>query len=91
MEERMSEAFAGDEPLTVIGRQLRADDPAPDFRLDYLDLADQAVRTISLADSRGLVRLLNVVNSLQRPLCQHVTRRWETLWMPSRFLCNEKQ
>ena len=29
-----------------------------------------AVRTISLADSKGLVRLLNFVNSLERPVCQ---------------------
>jgi thioredoxin-dependent peroxiredoxin len=79
MEERMGEAFAGIEQLTVIGKQLHAGDPAPDFRLDYLDLADMAIRTISLADSTGLVRLLSVVNSLQRQVCQHVTREWEAL------------
>ncbi|TMD99848.1 MAG: redoxin domain-containing protein [Chloroflexi bacterium] len=79
MEERMGEAFAGTEQLTVMGRHLHAGDPAPDFRLDYLDLADQAVRTISLADSTGLVRLLSVVNSLERPVCQRVTRQWEAL------------
>jgi thiol peroxidase len=79
MEERKGEAFAGTEQLTVIGKQLHVGDPAPDFRLDYLDLADQEVRTSSLADSRGLVRLLSVVNSLQRPLCQRVTRQWEAL------------
>ena len=38
-----------------------------------------AVRTISLADSKGLVRLLKVVNSLERPACQQVTRQWEAL------------
>ena len=79
MEERRGEAFAGTEQLTVLGRQLQAGDPAPDFRLEYLDLADLAVRTISLADSTRQVRLLSVVNSLQRPLCQHVTRQWEAL------------
>lgn len=79
MEERKGLAFAGTEQLTVMGRQLHAGDPAPDFRLDYLDLADVAVRTISQADSRGLVRLLSVVNSLQRPICQRVTRQWEAL------------
>ncbi len=79
MEERFGEAFADDEQLTVIGKQLHAGDPAPDFRLEYLDLTDLAVRTVSLADSRGMVRLLSVVNSLERPLCQHVTRRWEAL------------
>jgi thioredoxin-dependent peroxiredoxin len=79
MEERSGEAFAGDEPLTVIGKQLQAGDPAPDFRLDYLDLVDLTVRTISLADSTGLVWLLSVVNSLEHPLCQQVTRQWEAL------------
>ena len=79
MEERMGEAFAGDEQLTVMGRQLNAGDPAPDFTLDYLDLVDLVVRSISLADSAGLVRLLSVVNSLERPVCQLVTRQWEAL------------
>jgi thioredoxin-dependent peroxiredoxin len=79
MEERLGEAFAGTEQLMVMGRHLHAGEPAPHFCLDYLDLADMAVRTISLADSKGLVRLLNVVNSLERPACQQVTRRWEAL------------
>ncbi|MFL5656653.1 MAG: redoxin domain-containing protein [Ktedonobacteraceae bacterium] len=79
MEECMGEAFAGTERLTVVGRQLHAGDPAPDFRLDYLDLADLAVRTVGLADSAGMVRLLNVVNCLERPVCQRVTRQWEAL------------
>ncbi len=79
MEERSGEAFAGDAPLTAIGKRLQAGDPAPDFRLDYLDLVDLTVRTISLADSTGLVRLLSVVNSLEHPVCQRVTRQWEAL------------
>ena len=79
MEERTGEAFAGAEQLTVIGRQLQAGDPAPDFRLDYFDLADLAVRTISLADSTGLVRLLNIVNTLEYLRCQQVIQQWETL------------
>ena len=79
MEESRGEAFAGTEQLTVVGRYLHTGDPAPDFRLEYLDLADIVVRTISLADSAGMVRLLNVVNSLERPLCQLVTRQWEAL------------
>ncbi len=79
MKERMGEAFAGAERLTVMGRQLHAGDAVPEFRLDYLDLADLTIRTVGLADSAGMVRLLNVVNSLERPLCQLVTRQWEAL------------
>src|SRR5438045_9025699 len=79
MKERIGEAFAGSEQLTVMGKQLQRGDRAPDFRLDYLDLADLAIRTVGLADSAGMVRLLSVVNSLERPVCQRVTRHWEAL------------
>ena len=79
MEERRGFAFAGTEQLTVIGKQLHVGDPASDFRLDYLDLADMAVPTIGLDDSTGLVRLLSVVNSLEWPPGQLVTCRWEAL------------
>jgi len=65
MEERIGEAFADAEQLTIMGRQLHAGEAAPNFCLDYLDLADLVVRTISLADSAGMVRLLSVVNSLE--------------------------
>jgi thiol peroxidase len=77
MEDRMGEASAGNEQLTIIGKQLHPGEPTPDFCLDYFDLVDMAVRTVGLADSAGMVRLLNAVNSLERPLCQLVTRRWE--------------
>jgi thioredoxin-dependent peroxiredoxin len=79
MEDRMGEASAGNEQLTIIGKQLHPGEPTPDFCLDYFDLADMAVRTVGLADSSGTVRLLNVVNSLERPLCQLMTRRWEAV------------
>ena len=58
---------------------LHQGEAAPDFSLNYLDLVDMAVRPVHLADLAGMVRLLNVVNSLERPLCQLVTRRWEVL------------
>ena len=35
---------------------------------------------VGLADFVGMVRLLNVVNTLANPFCQHVTQRWETLY-----------
>jgi thiol peroxidase len=79
MEERIVEAFAGNEQLTVSGKRLQAGEAAPDFCLDYLDLADMVVRTVHLNDLAGMVRLLNVVNILERPLCQLMTRRWEAV------------
>jgi thiol peroxidase len=77
MEERTGEAFARDSHLTVIGSKLQPGEAAPDFLLDYLDLLEMTIQSARLADSAGMVRLLSVVNSLERPVCQQVTRRWE--------------
>jgi thiol peroxidase len=79
MEERIGEAYEFDERLTVIGRKLQAGDRAPDFALDCFDGATSTLRTVSLGDSAGSVLLLNVVNSLDTPVCQVETRRWEEL------------
>ena len=79
MEARIGEAFAGTEHLTVIGRRLHPGETAPDFCLHYLDLVDLAVHTVRLSDLTGIVRLFSMVNSMERPVCQVVTRRWETL------------
>jgi peroxiredoxin len=75
MEERTGEAFAKDSHLTVIGSKLPPGGTAPDFRLDYLDLIKMTIQSARLADSAGMVRLLTVVNSLERPVCQQVTLR----------------
>jgi thiol peroxidase len=75
--ERIGEAFELGEQLTVVGRRLERGDPAPDFTLDSFD--GDAMHTVRLADSAGSVRLLNVVNSLDTPVCHLETRRWEDL------------
>ena len=77
--ERVGEAFELGERLTVVGERLRPGDAAPDFALEHFDPATQAVRTVRLADSAGRVRLLNVVNSLDTPVCHIETSRWEQL------------
>ena len=79
MEERSGEAFELNERLTVIGRKLRPGDAAPDFALDRFDPDASAVRTVRLDDSAGLVRLFNVINSLDTPVCHLETHRWEDL------------
>jgi len=77
--ERTGEAFELGEQLTVVGRQLQAGDAAPDFTLEHLDPEQQAMRTVSLRDSAGQVRLLNVINSLDTSVCHLETRKWEQI------------
>jgi len=67
------------EHLTIIGKKLRSGEQAPGFILDYLDPTDSAIHRVRLEDSAGMVRLLNVVNSLDTPVCHVETRRWEEL------------
>lgn len=77
MDERTGEAYEFDERLTVVGRKLAPGDAAPDFALDTFDAAAGAMGTVRLADSGGTVRLLNVINSLDTPVCHVETRRWD--------------
>ncbi|MFL5732056.1 MAG: thiol peroxidase [Chloroflexia bacterium] len=79
MEERTGEAYELGEQLTVVGSKLRPGDKAPDFELDYVDPADSSARMVSLADSAGMVRILNAVNSLDTPVCHVETRQWDKL------------
>jgi thioredoxin-dependent peroxiredoxin len=77
--ERVGEAFELDERLTILGRQLRAGDLAPDFALESFDPEIEAMRVVRLSDSSDRVRLLNVVNSIDTPVCHIETRRWDGL------------
>ena len=79
MDERTGEAFELDQHLTVVGTHLKAGDPAPEFALEHVDPTTQTMQVVHLADSAGHVRLLNVVNSLDTPVCHRETRQWETL------------
>ena len=75
--ERTGEAHELGEQLTVVGKQLVPGDLAPEFDLEYFDSEAGEMRTVSLADSAGKVRLINVINSLDTPVCHVETRRWE--------------
>jgi len=75
--ERIGEAYELGEQLTVVGRKLDVGKPAPGFELDHFD--GDTISTIRLSDSAGSVRLLNVVNSLDTPVCDVETRRWDEL------------
>jgi len=79
VEERTGEAFEFAEQLTVVGRKLQPGDPAPDFTLERFDAGAGAMRQVRLSDTSGTVRLLNVINSLDTPVCPAEPRRWDEL------------
>lgn len=62
--------FKGD-PLTVVGAKLNVGEAAPDFELVGGDMAP-----VTLADSAGKVRLLNVVPSLDTSVCSAQSKRF---------------
>ena len=55
-------------PLTLVGPVLKVGDHAPDFTIIGLDL-----KPVSLNDSKGKVRLLSVVTSLDTGICNTQT------------------
>ena len=75
--ERIGEAFELGDKLTVLGSRLEVGDQAPDFDLLHLDPATGELNSVRLAESAGKVRLLNIVNSLDTPVCEVETRRWD--------------
>ena len=58
-------------PLTLIGPELRAGDTAPDFKL-----VDNSLKPVSLADTGHNVRIISVVPSLDTPVCDAQTKRF---------------
>lgn len=77
MVERTGEAFEFDMKLTVVGAQLRKGDTSPEFDLENFDPATEAMANVKLSDSAGSVRLLNVINSIDTPVCHIETHRWQ--------------
>jgi len=84
MEERVGGAVEEGESLTVLGPTLAAGDPAPDFTLDHFD--GSTMSSVSLDDLAGSVVVLNVVNSVDTPVCDIQTRRADTLFPGARVL-----
>jgi thiol peroxidase len=70
-EERKGAATFQGSPLTLIGPELKAGDQAPDFKLAGTDL-----KPVTLADSKGKIRLISVVPSIDTPVCDLQTRRF---------------
>jgi thiol peroxidase len=77
MVERTGEAFEFDIKLTVVGAQLQKGDKAPEFELEKFDPYAESMSTVKLSDTTGKVRLLNVINSIDTPVCHIETHRWQ--------------
>src|SRR3984885_9518628 len=58
-------------PKTLIGPELKAGDPAPDF-----SVTDGALGAVSLKDTGNKVRIISVVPSLDTPVCDAQTKRF---------------
>ncbi len=58
-------------PVTLLGNEVNVGDQAPDFTVLANDLSP-----VSLADSKGKVRLISVVPSIDTGVCDAQTRRF---------------
>lgn len=62
--------FSGD-PVTLVGKEVSVGDTAPDFKVLANDLSE-----VTLNDSKGHVRLISVVPSIDTGLCADQTRKF---------------
>ncbi|PLX92254.1 MAG: thiol peroxidase [Desulfuromonas sp.] len=58
-------------PATLLGPDVKAGDAAPDFKV-----VDNGLQPVTLATDAGKVRLITVVPSLDTPVCDTMTRRF---------------
>ncbi|RSK28173.1 thiol peroxidase [Bacillus sp. HMF5848] len=58
-------------PVTLLGNEVKVGDTAPDFKVLANDLS-----VVNLADSKGQVRLISVVPSIDTGVCDAQTRRF---------------
>lgn len=58
-------------PLTLMGPELKPGDPAPEF-----NLVDISLKNVTLADTGAHVRIISVVPSLDTPVCDAQTKRF---------------
>ena len=58
-------------PLTLVGPELKAGDAAPDF-----SLVDNGLKPVTLKDTGTQVRIISVVPSLDTPVCDAQTKRF---------------
>lgn len=72
MTERLSAVTVNGNPFTLLGPELRVGDRAPDF-----EATDMKLQRVRLADTGTKVRIFSVVPSLDTPVCDAQTKRFE--------------
>jgi thiol peroxidase len=60
-------------PLTLDGEAVKVGQPAPDFTIHYFD---GGLKTIKLSDLKGKPSFISVVPSLDTPVCQVQTKKF---------------
>jgi thiol peroxidase len=58
-------------PLTLVGPELKPGDAAPDF-----NLVDGSLKPVTLKDTGNQVRIISVIPSLDTPVCDAQTKRF---------------
>jgi thioredoxin-dependent peroxiredoxin len=58
-------------PVTLVGNEVKVGDTAPDFKVLANDLSE-----VTLADTKGHVRLISVIPSIDTGVCDAQTRRF---------------
>lgn len=71
MEERTGMVTMKGNPVTLLGEEIKVGDKAPDVELTATDLS-----SVKLSDYRGNVCILSAVPSLDTPVCDVETRRF---------------
>jgi len=71
MQERKGAVTLRGNPLTLVGPELKVGDKAPDFTVIGNDM-----KPVTLADTAGKVRIIASVPSLDTPVCDMETRRF---------------
>jgi thiol peroxidase len=69
--ERAGATTLGGNPFTLVGPELKAGDAAPDF-----SVVNSSLKPVHLADTAGKTRIFSVVPSLDTPVCDAQTRRF---------------
>jgi len=58
-------------PMTLLGPDIKVGDSAPEFQV-----VDNGLQPVRLADSKGKIRLITAVPSLDTPVCDTMTRQF---------------